>query len=96
MEDDFAAVGLAGLEGLVGLEELDLDLDFGGVESIRTDMSESLLSSSSIFRFFVGGETASESLFLTLIGEVVCRGDLFSDLTFIGDETFTGDDSGVS
>ena len=56
------AVGLEGLDGcvldFVALETGLEDLDFGGVESIRIDMSESFPSSSpsSTFRFFVGGD----------------------------------------
>lgn len=89
-EEDFGAVGFAGLDDFVDLADFAglADLDLGGVESIRTDMSESLPSSFSVFRFFVGGEVSFSSFSLTFFGEV-CFGDL------VGDLTFTGDDFGV-
>jgi hypothetical protein len=83
-------VGLTGLTGLADFVGLLEDLDLGGVESIRTDMSESLALSSSVLRFFIGGEaTSSSSWSLTFLG-AFCLGDCF------GDFALTGDDSGVS
>jgi hypothetical protein len=86
---DFVALdGLTGLADFVGLLE---GLDLRGVESIRTDMSESLALSSSVLRLFIGGEaTSSSSLSFTFLGEFFCLGDC------LGDFALTGDDPGVS
>src|SRR5579859_7485500 len=88
---DVGFVDLGGLEGLVVfcLDEVCLgclagleDLDLGGVESIRIDMSESLKSSSSIFRFFFVGSEVTSSTSSSIISFL---GIKFRESAFTGD-----------
>jgi hypothetical protein len=70
------------------------DLVVGGVESIKTDMSESLWSSGADFCFFFAGDGDKSMLSLFLefsFGDSGYVG-LTGDLTF----AFAGDDSGVA